>query len=308
MKRVALMFAGQGAQQVGMGKDLYDNSPAAREVFDKADSILGRSITAACFSGPQEQLTESRTCQPAIYVASIACLAALREAVDFEPVAAAGLSLGEFAACTAAGVFDIQTGLPLVARRGELMQTACRESVGAMAAVLNADPELLARICKQSDVDIANFNCPGQTVISGESGKIDQALTALREAGVKKVVKLDVDGAFHSRLMAPAAEEFGRVLAELTFDRPQFPVAQNVVGQTVSDPAEISRNLEQQITGSVRWEDCVAAMNAEKPDLFIELGPGRVLSGFMRRIDRTATTCNVATSEDLAKTVEVLAS
>lgn len=308
MKRVALMFAGQGAQQVGMGKDLYDNSPAAREVFDQADSILGRSLTAICFNGPQEQLTESRTCQPAIYAASLACLAALREAVDFEPVAAAGLSLGEFAACTAACVFDIQTGLPLVARRGELMQAACRESEGTMAAVLNADPELLASICDQIDIDVANFNCPGQTVISGASGKINQALAALKEAGVKKVVKLDVDGAFHSRLMTPAAEEFGRVLAELTLNKPAFPVAQNVVGRTVCDPAEISRNLERQITGSVRWEDCVAAMSAENPDVYIELGPGRVLSGFMRRIDRTATTCNVDTIDDLAKTVEVLAS
>ncbi len=308
MKRVALMFAGQGAQQVGMGKDLYDNSPAAREVFDQADTILGRSLSAVCFNGPQEQLTESRTCQPAIYISSLACLAALREAADFEPVAAAGLSLGEFAACTAAGVFDIHTGLPLVARRGELMQTACRESEGGMAAVLNADPELLNRICSQNDVDIANFNCPGQTVISGESGKIDLAVAALQVAGVKKVVKLDVDGAFHSRLMAPAAEEFGRVLAGLTLDKPRFPVTQNVVGQAVSDPAEISRNLERQITGSVRWEDCVAAMSAENPEVYVELGPGRVLSGFMRRIDRAAVTASVATVEDLAQAVDKLAS
>ena len=148
MKRIALMFAGQGAQQVGMGKDLYEASPAARDLLDRADDALGYGLTTFCFEGPQETLTESRVCQPAIYVTSLACLAALREAVDFAPVATGGLSLGEFAACTAAEVFDVETGLPLVARRGELMAEACRQAEGGMAAVLNADPELLERVCR----------------------------------------------------------------------------------------------------------------------------------------------------------------
>ena len=306
MKRVALMFAGQGAQQVGMGRDLYENSAAARQIFDEADHILGRSLASVCFNGPQEKLTESSVCQPAIYTTSLACLAALREAVEFQPVAAGGLSLGEFAACTAAGVFDMEVGLPLVARRGELMEAACRETEGAMAAVLNADADLLGRICAQFDVDVANFNCPGQIVISGEDRRIDQAIAALQEAGVKKLVKLDVDGAFHSRLMASAADEFGRILAELVFGKPDVPLVQNVVGAAVSDPADISRNLERQITGSVRWEDCVAAMAAETPDVYLELGPGRVLSGFMRRIDRGVAASNVPPAEDIPKGVEVL--
>jgi len=306
MKRVGFMFAGQGAQAVGMGKDLVQESSAARAVFDRADAVLGRSVSDLCFEGPADALTASRNCQPAIYTMSLACLAALRERADIQPVVCAGLSLGEFAAVTCAGALDLEPGLLLVAERGRLMDEACRQTDGAMAAVIGAQTTCVEAACALNGVDVANFNCPGQLVISGVRDAIERTVAALGETSGVRVVMLDVAGAYHSRLMQPAADAFAAVLAETALAAPICPVAQNVAGACVSTPDALRANLGAQVTGSVRWEACVAAMMAQGVDLLIELGPGKVLSGFMRRIDRRFPVVNVAAYADLDHVVGCL--
>ncbi len=306
MKRVGFMFAGQGAQQVGMGRDLYENVPAAKTLYDRADTILGHPLSRVCFDGPAEALTESHTCQPAIFVTSLAFLAGLRDRLDIEPAVCAGLSLGEFAALHAAGTFSFEDGLKLVAKRGQLMQEACRATTGSMAAVLNADHDLLTTTCNQHNVDVANYNCPGQTVISGATEQVAAAVQALKDAGVSRVIPLDVDGAFHSRLMQPAADRFRAHLADTPMTAPTCPVAQNVAGALISEPDEIRDNLARQITGSVRWEQCVQEMMNTGIDALVEFGPGKVLSGFMRRIDRHFPTCTINSADDLQTAAEAL--
>jgi [acyl-carrier-protein] S-malonyltransferase len=300
------MFAGQGAQFVGMGADLARESVAARAVFERADRVLGLPLSGICADGPLERLTESAVCQPAIYTMSMACVAALRERVALEPLACGGLSLGEFAAVTVAGVLDFDACLPLVAARGRYMGEACRADNGGMAAVLKAQPELVRRVAAEHGVDVANENCPGQIVISGAVAALEQAMAALKAEGVSTVVPLQVDGAFHSRLMAPAAERFAADLAGVSVSRPQCSLVQNVAGATVSDPGAIRANLAAQITGTVRWEACVRAMLQEGVEVLVELGPGNVLSGFMRRIDRGVPVCRAGTLEELNAAVELL--
>ncbi|MCF7854765.1 MAG: ACP S-malonyltransferase [Candidatus Pacebacteria bacterium] len=307
-KRIGLMFAGQGAQAVGMAADIARQEPAAEQLFDVADKTLDMNISEVCFKGPLETLTESRYCQPAIYTTSLACLAALQVHCPIEPVVCGGLSLGEFAALQAGGVFAFDDGLELGAARGRLMQEACRGTDGAMAAVLNADSALVEKVCADHDIDVANLNCPGQLVISGPRGGISEAVNSLKEAGVSRVIMLEVDGAFHSRLMAPAAESFRPVLDAVPMHPPRCAVVQNYAGTTVYQPADIKDNLARQITGSVRWEDCVHAMLEQNPDLLIELGPGKVLSGFMRRIDKKFPICNVSSMDDLQTACEAIQS
>lgn len=304
--KIGFMCAGQGAQAVGMGADLYAASSAAKAVFDEADMTLDRRVSGLCFDGPMEALTSSANCQPAIYTTTVACLAALAEQVDVKPVICGGLSLGEFAAGQAAGVFSFADGLKLVARRGELMGEACRQSDGGMAAVLNAEPQLVETICAQADIDVANFNCPGQIVISGRKDGVDKAVQALTDQGVKRVVVLQVDGAFHSRLMAPAAKAFTPLLDEVEFSEPACRFVQNVTGGEVQSTAEIRRNLAAQVTGSVRWEQCLQTMLNAGVDALIELGPGKVLNGFMKRVDRRFPVYNVSDADSLAKTVDAL--
>lgn len=299
MKKIGFVFAGQGAQAVGMGKDLCEASPAAKAVFAQADAILGRPLSQLCFEGPAERLTESVNCQPAIYTMSMACLAALQEKCPCQPLAVAGLSLGEFAAMTAAGVLTFEDGLRLVATRGRLMQEACRASEGTMAAILGGDPATIAKACADSDIDVANYNCPGQTVISGTKPGVAAASAKLSSQGCR-VIPLTVDGAFHSRLMQPAADQFVPVLAATPFAAPRCLVAQNVAGALVSDPNEMRANLARQVSGSVRWEECVRAMMAAGVESLIELGPGKVLSGFVRKIDKGFPVCNIGTAADLA--------
>lgn len=305
-KRIAFMFAGQGAQFVGMGQGLAEASAAARETFATADRVLGRSISRLCFEGPVEELTQSRNCQPAIYTMSLAALAALNERIHVQPVVAGGLSLGEFAALTAAGALDFEPGVRLVAARGAAMQEACRAMDGAMAAVLNADPALVSDTAARCDVDVANENCPGQIVISGRRDAIRDAVAALHDAGVQRVIPLNVDGAYHSRLMAPAAARFRTALDAVTLQPPFCAVAQNTVGALVRDPVRIRANLIAQVDGGVRWESCVRAMIAEGIDGLVEIGPGRVLAGFMRRIDRSVPVWNLGTTTDLDKLVDAL--
>lgn len=298
---VAFLFAGQGAQAVGMGQDLAAVSPAAKALFDRADAALGRAISDICFNGPLEALTASANCQPAITVASLACMTAFREKLPVTPVACGGLSLGEYAALVAAGALEFESAVKLVAARGQFMAEACRATAGGMAAVLNAEPALVAEICGRNGIDVANYNCPGQLVISGEKGKVSATLEALKAAGVAKVIPLNVDGAFHSRLMAAAVPQFAPLLAAARFTAPRCPVAQNVVGRLVSEPAEIRRHLEAQITGSVRWEDCVRSMLAQGVEAFVEFGPGTVLAGFLKRIDRAIPAFSVGSVADLDK-------
>ena len=304
--RIGFMFSGQGAQTVGMGADLVAASKGARELFEQADQVLSDPISRVCFDGPLAALTESRNCQPAIYAMSLAALAAFRERLPCEPIVCGGLSLGEFAAAQAAGVFSFADGLGLIAARGRLMGDACQATDGTMAAILNADPELVATTCAEHDADVANYNCPGQIVISGGRPQVEAAIAALKAAGVGKIIPLQVDGAFHSRLMQSAADQFSGVLEAAAVGVPSVPLAQNVVGGLVTDPAAIRGNLCAQITGSVRWEGCVRAMLSLGVEALVEFGPGKVLSGFMRRIDPTVPTYNVGTAEDLEKTVAEL--
>jgi [acyl-carrier-protein] S-malonyltransferase len=299
------MFAGQGAQVVGMGRDLVEASPAARRVFEQADAALGRSIGQICFEGPADVLTESVNCQPAIYTMSLACLAAFQEKTACQPVVAGGLSLGEFAALTAAGVLDAAAGIRLVAERGRLMQEACRASEGGMAAVLKGDNAVIAAVCAAHGIDVANYNCPGQVVISGTKPGIAAASAELATKGMR-VMPLTVDGAFHSRLMQPAADRFVPVLAATVLSAPRLPVTQNVVGAVVTDVEQVRINLARQVSGSVRWEECVRAMLAVGVDALIEFGPGKVLCGFAQRIDKSVPVCNISSAADVAAACEFL--
>jgi [acyl-carrier-protein] S-malonyltransferase len=306
MKRVGFMFAGQGAQAVGMGRDLWEQSPAARAVFERANVVLGRSIADLCFEGPAAALTASVNCQPAIFTMSMACHAALQERLPVAPVVCGGLSLGELAAVTCAGVLGFDDALRLVAERGRLMDEACRATAGAMAAVIGADTALVEGICRQHEVDVANYNCPGQVVISGGCAGVKAAVAALAAVGVSRVVMLEVAGAYHSRLMTSAALAFGAVLAPLELRAPTCPVAQNASGALVTEVAVIRDNLRAQVNGSVRWEACVRALLAAGAEVLVELGPGKVLSGFMRRLDRAFPAGSIGSCADLAATVQLL--
>ena len=301
--KTAFVFAGQGAQAVGMGKDLYEHCPAARKVFDEADSVLGWSVSDVCFNGPSDKLTTSRFCQPAIYTVSMACLAGFLERFPgFAPCAAAGLSLGEYSAMACAGVFSFADGLRLVAKRGELMDKACRENDGGMASIIGLAPEIISEVCKKHDIDVANFNCPGQIVISGPADRVVSAAAELKEKGARRAVPLNVAGAFHSRLMKTAGDALGEVLKDVTLSAPRLPVAQNVTGAMVSEPGEIRTNLQNQVAGSVRWDSCVRTI-AETcgADSFIEFGPGTVLSGLIRRIGPDLKVRNISCMEDIEK-------
>ena len=301
MKDTIFVFSGQGAQSVGMGKDIYDASEAAQILFDKADDILGWSVKDVCFNGPAEKLTESRYCQPAIYTMSVACLVAFNERYSStRMLGAAGLSLGEFAALCASKVFSFEDGLKLVSKRGELMDEACRNTTGGMASVLGGNLEIIREVCESIGIDVANYNCPGQTVISGEKAKLKEAIASLKEKGLRKIIPLKVAGAFHSRLMQDAAEKFKEVLDEVEFKTPVISLAQNYPGSLVRDITEIKENLYKQVSGSVKWDDCVKTL-VEKTGArqIIEFGPGSVLTGLIKRIDVKVTTSNINNAENL---------
>jgi [acyl-carrier-protein] S-malonyltransferase len=284
-----------------MGKDIYEKSESARFIYDKADDVLGWSVKELCFEGPDEKLTESKYCQPAIYTTSIACLAAFNELYDdVRSIGSAGLSLGEFAALCAAEVFSFESGLELVAERGKLMDEACRETNGGMASILGGNIEIIASVCKECDVDVANFNCPGQIVISGEKEKVKDAVVMLKEKGIKRVIPLKVAGAFHSRLMQGAADKFKIVLDKVKFKTPGIKTAQNYTGDLVKSPEEIKENLYKQVSGSVQWDNCVRTLvESTSARRIIEFGPGAVLTGLIKRIKVNVTTYNVNSAESL---------
>ena len=294
--KTAYIFSGQGAQTVGMGKDLYENSPAAKAVFDKADEILGWSVSDVCFNGPAEKLTETKYCQVAIYTTSMTCLAYYREKNGGDPdevVGCAGLSLGEYSALAAAGFFSFEDGLKLLEQRALFMDEACRATTGGMASILAGDPAVIAEVCAECGIDVANLNCPGPIVIRGEKEGVAKACAMLKEKGVKRALPLNVAGAFHSRLMASAGEKLRGPLAETPVAVPAIPVAQNFTGKFENDPAVIKENLAGQVAGSVRWEECVRAMIAAGAEQFVEFGPGNVLTGLVKRTDATKQLVNI---------------
>lgn len=286
----AYVFPGQGAQFVGMGKDLYDNNAEVREMMEKANEILGFRITDLMFEGTEEDLRQTKVTQPAIFLHSVALAKSLGD--QFQPDMVAGHSLGEFSALVAAGALSFEEGLKLVSKRAHAMQKACEKQPSTMAAVLALPDEKVECICAEIDevVAPANYNCPGQVVISGSIEGIDKACEKLLAAGAKRALKLKVGGAFHSPLMQPAQEELTEAIEAAEFETPRCPVYQNVDGKPHTDPEEIKSNLIKQLTGAVRWTQDVEAMIADGADEFIELGPGNVLQGLVKKINKTVAT------------------
>jgi [acyl-carrier-protein] S-malonyltransferase len=288
---VAFLFAGQGAQRVGMGKSLYAHSAAARAVYDEANRVLGWDLAKLSFEGPEAALTETKVCQPALYVQGMALLAVIQEhpelAPGLSPSIVLGLSLGELTACACAEVFDFATGLRIVAERGRLMQEACERSSGSMAAVIGEERSTVEALCKEFGVEAANFNAPGQIIISGEKTLIATAVAAAKGRGIKKVLPLNVAGAYHSRLMERARDAFAAFLADVTFHAPRLVLFTNTTGATVADPSAIKAALVRQVVSPVLWEDCMRGAAAAGATEFWELGPGEVLAGLARRTDKT---------------------
>jgi [acyl-carrier-protein] S-malonyltransferase len=308
MKKIALLFAGQGAQSVGMGKDLAETFLAVAALVKRADEVLGYSISNIMFAGPDTELTKTVYCQPALYVHGLACLRALNDEVpDLTFAAAAGLSLGEFTAHTAAGTFDFETGLQLVAHRAEFMQESCDATSGAMAALIGAEENAVRDLAAQTDVDVANLNSPGQVVISGESTKIALAVSLAKEAGVRRAATLNVAGAYHSRLMKTAYEKLAAVLENTPVGIPRFPVICNVDALPVTDADRIRETLREQVTSTVRWTESIQHLiDHEKIDLFIELGPGKVIAGLVGRIRKDFPIISISDVPSLKAAVESL--
>lgn len=294
-KKIALLFAGQGAQSVGMGRDLAAHHSAAGDLFLQADEILGRSLSEIAWNGPIEELTKTSNCQPALYVHGLACLAALRGVAGEFPIeAAAGLSLGEWTAHAAGGTFDFATGLKLVEKRGRLMDAACETTAGAMAAMIGADESAVRALAADTDVDVANINAPGQIVISGESAKVELAVSLAIEHGIRRATLLNVAGAYHSRLMNSAYEQLGEALLDADLQLPRFAVLSNVTGEPANTLPEIRNALQEQVTSTVRWADCMENLLGRGCDLFIELGPGEVLAGLLRRTRKDVDVMSVS--------------
>ena len=285
----AYIFPGQGAQFPGMGLDLYEKSPLAQEYFNKANSILGFSITDIMFEGIAEDLKQTKVTQPAIFLHSVILTKTLGE--EFKPDMVAGHSLGEFSALVANGVLDFESALELVSKRAMAMQKACEAQESTMAAVLNLGDDVVEQVCAETKgiVVPANYNCPGQLVISGETDAINKACKTLLEKGARRALVLPVGGAFHSPLMEPAREELAAAIENTVFNEPICPVYQNVIAKAVNDAADIKKNLIAQLTAPVRWTQTIQQMIADGATEFTEIGPGKVLQGLMRKIDRNIT-------------------
>ena len=307
MANSAIVLSGQGAQQPGMGKDLADTFDECKEIFNRADDILGYSLSEICFNGPDEELTKSQHCQPGIFVASVACYRALmRHLPDLRFSHSAGLSLGEWTALHIAGAIRFEDALLALAARGRFMQEACEATDGGMVSVIGLSLEQLDDIREKAGVQIANLNSREQTVLSGERAGIARAEELAIEAGAKKTIVLNVAGAFHSRLMAPAAERMGEVLADIEIRQPQIPVISNVSAEPHSDPETTRRLLQEQITQPVQWLQSVDYMASQEVDAYVECGPGRILSGLIRRTQKDAQLSNVQDKASLEKTLASL--
>jgi [acyl-carrier-protein] S-malonyltransferase len=299
---VAFLFAGQGSQYIGMGKDLYEAFPASKKIFDKADEVLGFPLSRLCFTGPEEDLTKTNNSQPAILTMSIAALEAYKTVVSRSSLVVsymAGLSLGEYSALVAAGAISFEDAVYLVRRRGEFMEEEARKRPGTMLSVIGLDPEALKDICLKAHTEIANINCPGQIVISGGTKEILEAKALAKAAGAKMAVELEVSGAFHSSFMQGAALKLAAELNKIKISPARMAIVSNVSARPVTSPQEIRQNLIQQVASSVLWEDSMKFLLAEGVTDFIEFGPGKVLRGLMRRISTEARVINIEKKEDV---------
>ena len=301
MSDTAFLFAGQGSQYVGMGKDLYESFPESRAVFDEADSALGFSLTKLCFEGPADQLKDTSVSQPAIVTVSIAAFEAFKTKMpDAKPRYAAGLSLGEYTALVAMGTMSFREGVRLVRKRGELMEAAAKKHPGKMAAVLELPRETISEICRKTGAEIANLNAPGQVIISGFAEAVDKAKALCVEAGAKRVIDLEVSGGFHSPLMFEASGEL-RQLLSMPLISPKAPVVSNYTAHPETRPDEIRQNLVYQLYSSVKWEDSMRFILSQGISRFYEFGPGKVLKGLMRRISPEAQVANIEKKDDILK-------
>ena len=307
MKKTALLFAGQGSQVVGMGRDLCEKFEAAGKLFAQANKILGRDIVRICFEGPEQLLTKTDNAQPGIFLTSLACLEALKtQTSDLQFDATAGLSLGEFTALTAAGAVSFDDGLRMVQARGRFMQEACDSTNGGMASIIGIEDIALAEVCREADVDIANINCPGQIVISGDKDKITKAVELAKVKGAKRAIPLVVAGAYHSRLMESAKVKVAGTLSKLQMQLPRVPVISNVTARPASTVDETKDLLVRQVTSPVRWSESMQWLVSQGFTRFIELGPGNVLSGLMRRISKDVEMLVVSDCATLDATVAKL--
>lgn len=306
-KRIAFLFPGQGSQFVGMGKDLYDSYSAAKNVFDTADKVLGKNITKICFEGPEEDLKQTVNTQPCIVTMSIAALEAFRTVVDIVPVCVAGHSLGEYCAMYASGVMDLETTLKAIQKRADLMSET---KGGAMSAILNAPDGSLEKALKEASsvgyVDVANYNSPAQVVITGDENAVKKAGELLSQAGARRVVPLAVSGAFHSKFMEGAGAKFKEFVSDLDLNNAEIPVFTNVDASATFMSAEFRSKMPRQIYSSVQWTKTIQAMIKDGVDTFIEIGPGKVLSGLVKKIDAGVTAYNIYDKASLEATVEAL--
>jgi len=298
----AFIFPGQGAQYVGMGKDLCEAFPESKKIFDVADKVLNFPVSKLCFEGPVEDLTRTVNCQPAIFTVSIACLAAFRSAVNFQlPTVSymAGLSLGEYAALVAAGAISFDDGLSLVASRAKFMDEAAGEKPGKMSSILGLNSDIIVKIVQEAGAEIANLNCPGQVVITGSPEVVDKANSLALTHGAMRVINLGVSGAFHSSLMQSAAQRLTKKINNVNIKEPEVAVVSNVTALPESNPEKIKDNLISQVTSSVFWEKSIRFMIEKGTNKFFEIGPGKVLRGLIRKIDPSVEVVNIGKKEDL---------
>jgi len=303
-KKIAYIFPGQGSQYVGMGKDLYDNFPQAKAVFDKANAVLGFDLAKLCFEGPIEELTKSAVCQPAVLTHSIAVYEVLKTSCSCKekvPAACAGLSLGEYSALVACGGLKFEDAVSLVHKRGKFMDQASAENPGTLACILGVDLDQTKNICEQANVEIANLNCPGQIVISGSLEAMKKAGELAKTAGAKRVIPLGVSGPFHSSLMLSAANKLKIELENISVNKPEVLFIPNVTAAYENDPVQISELLTKQVASTTYWEKSIEVLRKEGISNFIEMGPGKVLRGLLQRIDRDLEVLNLDKSSDFDK-------
>jgi len=301
--KVAYVFPGQGAQSVGMGRDLYDNFDSARAIFEEADKALGFSLSQLCFEGPEDELRQTINAQPALVTVSFACLKAAKEVAGDEalprPAFVAGHSLGEYTALAAANVLDFANIVSLARERGRLMYEAGLKRRGSMAAIIGLEEALLEEICQQTDTKIANINCPGQLVISGAEENVAKAVDLAKEKGASRAIPLQVSGAFHTPLMQPAVDGMAKIIPTVTFRDPSMPIIANTTAEPLTKGEEIREELLRQLCNSVQWQRTIEHMIGNGVSHFIEIGPGKVLTGLIRRINRDVETINIGDAESI---------